>query len=446
MNKFKKTLAIFFAIGAFTLVSSKALADENSKNNEKNKSVFDILTNDLSSSEKSSSHESGQNILSPSEKADFDEEYELRFSLLKDISIISMSNIDFKADDFYRLVNNRNLSKDELKENIKILDDAISKNSLENKLKDTDLTKFKTMVMDFLYKGKLINEDFFDKSDLDSLHLFYEASLRSVAYQLSDFNTKKNYDKLFSEIYELLLDLDGKRTAGKQLSSDDKKMVEGYYKKLPQLVDEERKGNLLEKSTTLSNSSYLSQAGSTNNQEYDSPFFKSERTKAAYLALTDSQRSELDSMNTNSDDVLSDDEISKSSNYSLPLPSEHWLNPFMANGQISSSPVTASPNTVPATTTPNLSAPSTSPANTGSPETLSPSQNAYKSQISTPETVTISSTENTDLKSKTDDKKDATTNSYASKQVKTGIPGITYVGVILIVAILAFIFLGKKKK
>ena len=62
----------------------------------------------------------------------------------------------------------------------------------------------------------------------------------------------------------------------------------------------------------------------------NSAFYKSLKTRDAYLALTDNQRAELDSMNTDKRTPLTIDELLATNRYSLPIVrGRDWLYPFM---------------------------------------------------------------------------------------------------------------------
>ena len=71
----------------------------------------------------------------------------------------------------------------------------------------------------------------------------------------------------------------------------------------------------------------------------NSAFYKSLKTRDAYLALTDNQRAELDSMNTDKRTPLTIDELLATNRYSLPIVrGRDWLYPFMLdrnkNGEV----------------------------------------------------------------------------------------------------------------
>ena len=71
----------------------------------------------------------------------------------------------------------------------------------------------------------------------------------------------------------------------------------------------------------------------------NSAFYRSSRTRSYYLALTDSQRAELDSMNTDKKAPLKIDELLATNRYSLPIVrGRDWLYPFMLdrnkNGEV----------------------------------------------------------------------------------------------------------------
>lgn len=71
----------------------------------------------------------------------------------------------------------------------------------------------------------------------------------------------------------------------------------------------------------------------------NSAFYRSSKTRSYYLALTDSQRAELDSMNIDNKAPLKIDELLETHRYSLPIVrGRDWLYPFMLdrnkNGEV----------------------------------------------------------------------------------------------------------------
>ena len=73
---------------------------------------------------------------------------------------------------------------------------------------------------------------------------------------------------------------------------------------------------------------------SANNTSYaastNSAFYRSSKTRSFYLALTDSQRAELDMMNTDNKYPLTIEEVLNSGKYSIPIvKGRDWLYPFM---------------------------------------------------------------------------------------------------------------------
>ena len=73
------------------------------------------------------------------------------------------------------------------------------------------------------------------------------------------------------------------------------------------------------------NANNTSYAASTN-----SAFYRSSKTRSAYLGLTESQRVELDSMNTDGKWPLTIEEVLDTGRYSLPIvKGRDWLYPFM---------------------------------------------------------------------------------------------------------------------
>lgn len=62
----------------------------------------------------------------------------------------------------------------------------------------------------------------------------------------------------------------------------------------------------------------------------NSPFYYSNKTRQAYINLTDLQREELDRMNTDNNKVLTIEEVLESGKFSLPIKrGVDWIYPFM---------------------------------------------------------------------------------------------------------------------
>jgi len=85
----------------------------------------------------------------------------------------------------------------------------------------------------------------------------------------------------------------------------------------------------------------------------NSGFYKSARTRQAYINLTDEQRAELDSMNTNNNKWLTIKEVKDHGRYSLPIvQGQSYLYPFMDdrnnNGMVGENDKDAVNNPIPA--------------------------------------------------------------------------------------------------
>lgn len=84
-----------------------------------------------------------------------------------------------------------------------------------------------------------------------------------------------------------------------------------------------------------------------NNVNTNSGFYKSARTRQAYINLTSEQRAELDSMNTNNNKWLTIKEVKDHGRYSLPIvQGQSYLYPFMDdrnnNGMVGENEIEAS--------------------------------------------------------------------------------------------------------
>lgn len=172
---------------------------------------------------------------------------------------------------------------------------------------------------------------------------------------------------------------------------------------------------------------------------YSSDFYKNDKTREAYLALTDEQRKTLDEINTDNKYPLTIEEVINSGKYTIPVYKDEWLYPFMIdrnkNGQVGE-------NYYGNTDTTNTNNPSTQisdytviadPQVVDTPTLTSPQNTDNTTLTSQPETVNIT------------ESAQATTNTSSITNVKTGIKGLRPLIVVLLIASIAYYILKKNK-
>ncbi len=303
---------------------------------------------------------------------------------------------------------------------------------------DLDIAAIKARVNDYIIKGELFYADKLDKTDLNTLHAYYEAAINSLYYKNTSGEARKSYDDIFKEVYGYLTSANEKIKNGEALTEADKATIENLYNKLDQVVKTNTAKPLKHESTSLRNPSYLSSGNEMKVGEdkinENSAFYKSSnpKIKEAYGKLSADQRKELDNMNTDNNDYISEEELKNDGRFTLPLDDNNFIKQFLE------SEVKSSDSSQTTSTDQTSSTPATTTV-TDNSQTASTAQNPISG---TPETVTIGGAED---KSSADDKKDAPTNTSSTSYVKTGITGIAYVGIILVVAIGAFAILNKNK-
>lgn len=431
MKNIKKTLAGLLALSLVVGGSGQVFASENTE--KENSSIFEILTTNEQANLKTDENkdlESYQNDLA------YKEEFDSRYNLYERIILAKeMGNIDING--FVDVLNKKAATKENLEkaqaEINKLIDESDAKIAL-----DLDIDALKTDVRDYILYGKLFFADKLDKSDIKNLYLFYEASVNSYTYTHGSDQIKKDLNPLLEEIYNYILGVDKKVEEKIEITEDDKKKTAEEFEKLDKLIDEKSAGILKLESTSLEKKAYLSSANEASEEEINvnSAFFKSERPgiKEAYLNLSVQQREFLDKLNTELDGYITKEEIEADGQYTLPLDDNNFIKPFFGNpeeeketekkAEITSTEVEGQKST-------SQESQSTTPQNP---------------QGDKPETVTISQGSNT---VGTEDKKEEekpSTYTKAASQVKTGIEGVGYLGIVLIVALAAYFVMLKKKK
>lgn len=434
MIKFKKTFATALTLALVFGVGSKAFADEDTG------SLFNILTTDIAENQEDKSQE-GEKAKANNYETDpsYKEEFDARFNLYERIILAKeMGNIEI--DGFIDILNKKAATKEDLEKSLgeinKLIDESDEKIAL-----DLDIDGVKRNVRDYILYGKLFFLDNLDKKDIKNLYLFYEATVNSYTFTRSSDEEKKPLMPTLEEIYDYILEIDEKVKGKIEISEEDKTKTNDLINKLEKALEEKIKENANTESTEVEKTSYQTGGEEVDGElNEDSAFYKSDREgiKDAYKNLPLSQRTFLDNINTNNDDYVDDEEIKANGEYTLPLEDDNFLKPFYGNPdkeekksveleskEVASETKKEEPSKEATTTAPN-------------PNSSNP-----------PETVTLSQGENTQGTEEKEEvkKEDAPTLlTRAASQVKTGIKSIGYLGIILVVAIIAFVVLNKKKE
>ena len=442
------------AFGLFVGLCGQSFASDENIENKQTSSLFEILAGDVVADKATSEIK-----VDYADDPAFKEEFDARFALLSRIE--EARNIEgLDLTDFIKLLNTKAADKDKLNTGLDSLNKLIEESG-QNVDVDLDIAPIKAKVNDYILKGMLFYADKLDKTDVISLHAYYEAVVGSLYYKNANEEGRKSYDETLKGIYETLTKANEKIEVGEDFTDEEKAHFKDSFDKLDQMVKEKTSKPLKNETTSLRNGIYLASANEMNVSENkdgenkddenkineNSAFYKSAKTgiKEAYEKLSADQRKKLDQMNTNNDDLLSDDELKADGEFTLPLSDDHYFKPFTANVSGSSSSTDTSSSQ--STTSGSSTSQTTTPSTTTSTSSQTPTTTAQSPIGGTPETVTIGGAENksADQIKKEDDKKDAPTNTTSTSYVKTGIKGIAYVGIILLVAIGAYTLLNKNK-
>lgn len=390
------------------------------------------------------SKEDSDNLLS-----NFGGEYQTRLELAKEIKLLEKYNYENKdlIKESYKLLNSYDFDK--IINQIDLLSntiDEIQKQNPENTIElDKDEEKsIEDSIKDFLKDGFLIDEENKENEDLNA---FIEAIKNSKSYYLADDDSIEKYDQVIDtaskakdsgEAYDLLYDF---------IKSSDKKSFDldkysestdisnkAFTASNSENVEEE---SAVEESTIENPSQATSNETSTNSE---SAFLRNDKTSAKYNELSDSQKRELDAIDTNKDGNITKDELDNSANYTSNLSEDSWIYPFTEealskdNSENSSSTSedknTSSSKAVPKTVTiddEESNKPSETTSNTDDNSGkggFNESEDSDKTEA--PETVT-------------------TENTSAASVVKTGIEGIKIVIAVLLIALIAYYFMVKDK-
>ena len=437
MKNIKKTFAGLLALSLLIGGASQAFASENTKN----PTIFEILT--TNDKEKSNTDEN-KDLESYENDPAYKEEFDSRFNLYERI-ILAKEMGDIEIDGFIDVLNKKAATKEDLEkalaETNKIIDESDNKIAL-----DLDIDAIKENVRDYILYGKLFFIDELDTKDIKNLYLFYEATVNSYTYTNGADQVKKDLNPVLEEIYNSILEIDKKVEEKIEITEDDKAKTAEEFEKLAKIIDERKENILKIDSTDINAEGYLSNAnGESDKLNEDSAFYKSERPgiKEAYENLSPNQREFLDNINTNNDDYITEEEIKADGQYSLPLegPSD-FIKPFFGNPEENKEEEKEDGKKAEVTSTEVEN----QEANKEESQNQTPSTTPQNPQGDKPETVTISQGEN---KTGTEEKKEEEKPSIftkAASQVKTGIKGVGYLGIILIIALAAYFVMVKKKK
>lgn len=431
MKNIKKTLAGLLALGLVIGGHSTTFASENTE--KENSSNFEILT---TNDEENSKVDENKDLESYQNDPAYKEEFDSRYNLYERIILAKeMGNIDING--FVDILNKKAATKEDLEkaqaEINKLIDESDEKIAL-----DLDIDTLKENVKNYILYGKLFFADKLDKSDIKNLYLYYEASVNSYTYTHGSYQVKKDLNPLLEEIYNYILEVDKKVEEKIEITEDDKKKTAEEFEKLDKLIDEKSTGILKLESTNLNKEAFLSSANETSEEEInvDSAFFKSERPgiKEAYLNLSAPQREFLDKLNTELDGYITKEEIEADGQYTLPLDDNNFIKPFFGNpeeGKETETKAELTSTEVESQQSTSQEIQSTTPQNP---------------QGDKPETVTISQGSNTVGTAEKKEEEKPSISTKAASQVKTGIEGIGYLGIVLIIALAAYFVLLKKKK
>lgn len=428
MNKFKKTLATALACALIFGTGSKALADEANKT----PSLFEILTNSENKAQSPEKNEEKTTKESYESDPAYQEEFKARYDLYNKI-LIAKELKEVDETKFIDILNKKASTREDLEKATEELSQLIDASG-EKVALDLDVEGVKKDVKAYILQGKLFFLDRLDKKDIKNLYLFYESTVNSYGLKRASEAEKNAITPCLEEIYNYILETDKKVKAGIEITELDKTRTQDLIEKLDKTLEENAKKDFSHQSTNLVKTSFLTSGGQVDgNINTESEFYKSKRPgiKEAYIdsKLTDNQRAFLDSINTKKDDYIDDAEIEANGQYTLPLSEDNFIKPFY--GKPEGNNVEVNTTEVAGTSTQTTSQPAQTPTTPQNPNG------------GVPETVTISQGQN-EQGVKSEDA--PTLMTKAASQVKTGIKGVGYLGIVLVGAIIAFVVLSKKKE
>lgn len=331
---FKKTLATFMAFGLFVGLCGQSFASDENIENKQTSSLFEILAGDVVADKATSEIK-----VDYADDPAFKEEFDARFALLSRIE--EARNIEgLDLTEFIKLLNTKAADKAKLEAGLDSLNKLIEESGQKVAV-DLDIAPIKANVNDYILKGMLFYADKLDKTDVTNLHAYYEAVVGSLYYKNANEEARKSYDETLKGIYETLTKANEKIEVGEDFTDEEKANFKDSFDKLDQMVKEKTSKPLKNETTSLRNGIYLASANEMNVSENkdgenkddenkineNSAFYKSAKTgiKEAYEKLSADQRKKLDQMNTNNDDLLSDDELKADGEFTLPLSDDPTL-------------------------------------------------------------------------------------------------------------------------
>lgn len=449
MKNLKKSFAGLLALSLVIGGANQAFASENTE--KQSTSIFEILTtSDKKSDDKNQNTNEKNDEKSYQEDSEYIEEFNSRYDLYEKI-ILAKEIGNIEIDKFIDVLNKKAATKEDLAKTLeeinKLIDESDEKIAI-----DLDVDALKENVKDYILYGKLFFADKLDKSDIKNLYLFYEATVNSYTYTKGADEVKKSFNPTLEEIYNYILEIDKKVEEKIEITDDDKKKISEYFDKLLSLIDDSKENILKFETTSLNKDGYLSDANQESNDiNKDSPFYKADPTKRpgikeAYIALTKDQRAYLDNLNGNNDEYIDASEIEADGQYTLPLDDNNFIKPFYGEPEENKEENQEKEKSAEVT--------STEAQNQGTSDQESQSQTPATTpqnpQGEKPETVTLSQGENTvgteEKKEEQKEEEKPTLLTKAASQVKTGIKGVGYLGIILIIALAAYFVMVKKKK
>ena len=444
MKNLKKTFAGLLALGLVVGGANQAFTSENTE--KETTSIFEILTtSDKKSDNKNQKDDDKKDIDSYEKDPEYIEEFKSRYDLYEKI-ILAKEMGDIEIDGFIDVLNKKAATKEDLENALEELNKLIDKS--DNKIAlDLDVDALKENVKDYILYGKLFFADKLDKSDIKNLYLFYEATVNSYTYTKGADEVKKSFNPTLEEIYNYILEIDKKVEEKIEITDDDKKKTSEYFDKLLSLIDDSKENILKLETTSLNKDGYFSDASEEDdNINVNSAFYKSDRVgvKQGYIELDAQKREYLDRINTNNDDYITEEEIKADGQYSLPLEgNSDFIRPFFGNPD-------EEEKSAEVTSTEVENQEENQETNQEENQNQTPATTPQNPQGEKPETVTLSQGENTvgteEKKEEEKEEEKPTLLTKAASQVKTGIKGVGYLGIILIIALAVYFVMVKKKK
>lgn len=389
----------------------------------------------------------------------FGKEFQTRLDLAREIKLLE--KYDYKDKEIlkesYDILNSSNLEKiSGQTQALQILIDQIQKQNPEKTISidDQEEKAIQESVRGYLSDGILVGLDVENK---DNLNTFIEAIKNSKSYYEANDKLKEKYDEVlksasenkdYKEANELIVDFI-KDPNKEEYRLEGSKASDNENINFQSSNNENAEDSLTIDETTFENPSQNTSNETTTSSQ--SAFLKNEKTKSKYSELSDSQKRELDAIDTNKDGKISKEELDNSANYSSSLGEDSWIYPFTKEALSKDTSSNSSTN---------------DSDHKSSEKNTSTNDNKDTSSKAMPQTVTIdeekvkspelkSDDDNKSTYNKNDENKNfneaqasqeaVKKNTSAASIVKTGIKGIKIILVVLIVAIIAYYFMAKDK-